>query len=246
MNIEDIVNTEEIENVVLFINDYIDSTNKIQRNWINYSDEQLWIELVSCIFGSRVRYETAHACTQHLHRQGMLNPYKITTNPEKFKNMLENEMSKPIFFPNKENNGCKYRYSKTKADYIVRTALEIYKKNNSNLKEILINCKDEYEARTNLDRNAVGVGYKQASLFLRNIYYAKNLAILDSHVIRFMILMNIVENDTKLKLYDKGEYVKLENRLYHYAVSRNKTISTLDIAIWIVMRLVQREFVIWK
>jgi N-glycosylase/DNA lyase len=81
---------------------------------------------------------------------------------------------------------------------------------------------------------------------LRNIYYSENLAILDSHVIRYMILLKLVENDAKLILSNEKTYVKLEDRLYDYASLNDKSISTLDIAIWIVMRLVQREFVIWK
>jgi N-glycosylase/DNA lyase len=246
MSIGRLVNIKEIENAVMCVSDYINHDDGIQRSWINFSEEQLWIALVSCILGSRVRFETASACVQHLDQNGLLNPLDIITNPIKFERILESEMSRPIFPSYRGNNWCRYRYSRSKAEYIVRTALEIYKKNNSNLKELLMSCQNEYEARNILSEKAIGIGYKQASLFLRNIYYSENLAILDSHVIRYMILLKLVENDAKLILSNEKTYVKLEDRLYDYASLNDKSISTLDIAIWIVMRLVQREFVIWK
>ena len=44
----------------------------------------------------------------------------------------------------------------------------------------------------------------------------------------------------------KQNYIRLEKDLLDYAISKDKPISTLDIAIWVVMRLVQREFIIWQ
>ncbi|MBA7611354.1 hypothetical protein ES703_18577 [subsurface metagenome] len=34
--------------------------------------------------------------------------------------------------------------------------------------------------------------------------------------------------------------------LYKYAISKGKSISILDVVIWVVMRLAQREFEIWQ
>lgn len=34
--------------------------------------------------------------------------------------------------------------------------------------------------------------------------------------------------------------------LYNYAISKGKSISILDVAIWVVMRSAQREFEIWQ
>lgn len=246
MNIERLVNVDEIENAVMSVSDYIDSNNGIRKNWNNFSEYKLWVILVSCILGSRVRFETANACIEHLRKNRLLMPKNIINDPKKFRKIFDEELSKPIFPPYNGNKGCRYRYSKSKADYIVRTALKIYKTDNSNLKEFLTSNQDEYETRDSLIENAVGIGYKQASLFLRNIYFAQNLAILDSHVIRYMILLEIIDNDTELKLSNKRAYIEIENHLQEYATSNNRSISTLDIAIWIVMRLVQREYIIWE
>lgn len=246
MSIDCLVNVEEIENAVMRVSDYVDNAYRDKMNWNNFSEEQLWLGLVSCILSSRVRFETAAACAQHLYQTGLLNPSRIITEPKKFERRLEKELSMPIFPPFKGSRGCRYRYSKSKANYIVRTALEIYSSGNSNLKCILVECLDEYEARNVLIDNAVGIGYKQASLFLRNIYYSENLAILDSHVIRYMTLLKMMKNCSKVKLSNKKTYLNLERQLWNYATLNDKSLSTLDIAIWIVMRLVQKEYVIWE
>ena len=81
---------------------------------------------------------------------------------------------------------------------------------------------------------------------MRNIYYSENLAILDSHVVRYMVLLKMVKNVSKLKLSNKNTYVNLESQLQNYATSNGKSLSTLDIAIWVVMRLVQKECIIWE
>jgi len=246
MSIERLVNAQEIENAVITISSHIKNKDENRIFWSDFSEEQLGCSLVSCILGSRVLYETANACTFHLYRKGLLTPSNLVANPGKFEKRLANELSKPIFPPFNKNKGRRYQYSKSKSDYIVRTAIEIYRDNNTNLKTILARCQNGYEAREILREKAIGIGYKQASLFLRNISYSENLAILDSHVMRYMVLLGMVENDTDLRPSNEKDYIKLENTLCKYAILNDKSISTLDIAIWIVMRLIQREFIIWQ
>jgi len=245
MNAKNIVTTSEIENAVIKVCKYIENnSNKNRMCWSNLSEEQLWCELVSCILGSKVLYETANSCVSHLYKLGLLHPQKIIIEQDNMEKRLENELSKPIFLHFK-NKRCKYPYPKSRSKYIVKTAVEIYKNSDTTLKDILINCKNEYEAREIIREKSAGIGYKQASLFLRNISYSNNLAILDSHVIKYMRLMNMV-TDTIFNLQNKKKYIKLEKILHNYAISRDMSISTLDIAIWVVMRLIQREFIIWQ
>ena len=246
MSIECLVNAQEIENAVITVSNHIENKDENRIFWFDFSEEQLWCSLVSCILGSRVRYETANACTFHLYRKGLLTPSNIILNPSKFEKRLANELSKPVFPPFNGNKGRRYQYSKSKSNYIVRTAIEIYQNNNTNLKGILMHCQNEYEARDILREKAIGIGYKQASLFLRNISYSENMAILDSHIIRYMVLSDMVENNANLRLSNRNDYIKLENTLCEYAILNDKSISTLDIAIWVVMRLIQREFIIWQ
>lgn len=246
MNVDNLVNVIEIENAVIRVSTYIESANEYRMRWSDLSEEQLWCELVSCILGSRVLYETAHSCVSHLFQMGLLHPLRIIAESDKTEKHLINELSKPIFPSFKKTKRCRYPYPKSRSEYIVQTAIEIYNNNETNLKNILASCKNEYEARELIREKSTGIGYKQASLFLRNISYSRNLAILDSHVIKYMVLTSIIEDNEVPNISNKANYMKLERNLLNYAVSKEKSISTLDIAIWVVMRLVRREFIIWE
>jgi len=59
----------------------------------------------------------------------------------------------------------------------------------------------------------------------------------------YMKLMKLNEDlDTKM-IANKKYYIVNERILASYAAKYNKTLASLDIAIWVVMRVVKREFV---
>jgi N-glycosylase/DNA lyase len=101
---------------------------------------------------------------------------------------------------------------------------------------ILAASANEREARDSLVRIAVGIGPKQASLFLRNIGYAANLAILDSHVLRYMRWLGMVRSIPR-SLQSVRAYEVLEAKLVAYASAIGYPLKFIDEAIWIVMRV---------
>ena len=205
---------ESIERSVLKVCDHID--NKRQPlDWYSYSEEQLWHELVSCILGSQVQYETAKGCIHHLVESGLLDIKKILRESDNAQEKISKELSKPIYPPFANNEGCRYRYPNTKAKFIVKTCLGIYNKDLS-LGLILERCSDAYEAREQLIKKCMGIGPKQASLFLRNISYCKDLAIIDSHVIDYMKLMKLNEDIDTQSIANKNQYIMNEKILLSY------------------------------
>lgn len=232
---------ESIERSVLKVCDHIDNKREFFE-WNTYSEEQLWHELVSCILGSQVQYETAKGCINHLVESGLLDIQKILRNPSNTQEKISEELSKPIYPPFENNEGCRYRYPNTKAKFIVKTCLEVYNEDSS-LGLILDRCSDAYGAREILIKKCMGIGPKQASLFLRNISYCKDLAIIDSHVIDYMKLMKLNEDIDSQNIAKKNQYLMNEQILLSYADDREKTLASLDFAIWVVMRLIKREFV---
>ena len=100
-------------------------------------------------------------------------------------------------------------------------------------------CCTDHEARDTIVCLCKGIGQKQASLFLRNIHYSDGLAILDSHVIKFMRIQGIQKNVKSSP--SKTDYIKYEASLRVYADNLGRTLAQLDVAIWIVMRVVQRD-----
>ncbi len=245
MSLASLVNTRQIENAVMSVGEKLDLRLDERTDWSELREEQLWLELVSCILGSRVFYETARACARHLMNSNLLDISKIVNHRADMERRLAIELSRPIYPPYKGRRGVRYQYPNSKSNYIIRTALEVYKDNGLSLKVILIDCQDGYEARENISELAVGIGYKQASLFLRNVIYSSELAILDTHIVRYLRLMRLVENGDKLNLSGKRNYMSVEKIFQEYAESNGMSVSSLDIAIWIVMRLVRREFAVW-
>jgi N-glycosylase/DNA lyase len=230
----------QIEKAVMKVCDSLDSHRTKIRDWKDYSEEELWFELVSCLLGSRVRYETAKACSTRLRNVGLLAIGPIVESPRRIRNRIRRELNKSIYPPFSKHRGSKYRYPKSRSKYIVRTGLQIYKKEKLTIKEFLGKNKDGNEARKALVEKCCGIGLKQASLFLRNVSFCNDLAILDSHVMRYVELLDLEKEFDDLISEDRNQYLTNENRLKMYAISKRKSLATLDIGIWTVMRVIQR------
>ena len=91
-----------------------------------------------------------------------------------------------------------------------------------------------------LVESCAGIGPKQASLFLRNIHFSDQLAVLDSHVLRFMTIAGILGPNRKSIGSIRG-YEAHEGRLRDYASGFGWSIGCLDLGIWLVMRVCQQE-----
>lgn len=80
-----------------------------------------------------------------------------------------------------------------------------------------------------LVKNIKGLGYKEASHFLRNVGY-KNYAILDFHIIDLLHDYNLIK--TKPKTLNPRIYVEIENLLSEICMENKITQSELDLILW--------------
>lgn len=211
-------------------------------SWQTSDEKSLWHELVACILGSRVQYEQSQAAASYLILNGLLDVEHLKQNSQKFEVDIAYALEQPIFPPITKLGGRKYRYPKLRANYIRRTAEKIYLQDNS-IRNILLSCQDEKDARSKIMSIAFGVGPKQASLFLRNIGYAQNLAILDTHILKYMsvvgLLPQLVQNVPSLHKYENIEQI-----LWSYAEKFKVSLAYIDTAIWVVMRTCLKENII--
>lgn len=240
MTLAHCLNKGSIETVVLKVSNEIERNNYPEEKWDKFSENELFYEMVACILGSRVRYETAKECARRLKDEGLLNRDYLLRNSILAERRIFKELKKAIYPPFKNGTGMSYPYPRSKAKFIVQTSYEIYYNQATTIKELLKNCIDEFEARDLLVETCMGIGPKQASLFLRNIYYTENLAILDTHVIQYMELQGLHHGIKKS--ITKNQYADYEKKLIAYADSLNKSLAKLDVAIWVVMRVAQRDF----
>jgi len=116
-----------------------------------------------------------------------------------------------------------HRFPNTRARYIVDA-----RKHKNSLKDIVKMFNDDNELREWLVKNVKGIGYKEASHFLRNIGYT-SFAIIDFHIIDVLTKHNIIK---KPKVLTKRKYLEIENLLREIAGKSNVNLAELDLYVW--------------
>lgn len=232
------MNTATIESAVRRICQEINPSSR-KSWWFSATEAELLFELVACILGSQVSYEVALAAAEEIRNAGLLdNPtgrYCVLVYEEAIYDILR----QPLHNPNWAPVGRRYRFARTKANHISRTLWAIQSEGGS-LQGRLGVCRTAREARRSILEVGVGIGPKQASLFLRNIGFTEELAIFDTHVLKYMSLFGLPDQDLK-QISSLRMYENLENHLQHYAKNAGYSLGCVDQAIWIVMRVYQRE-----
>jgi len=168
----------------------------------NASSDRIFEELCFCILTA---HSTAAKCIE-------------------IQSELENEiLTLPESALAKKLKKLGHRFPNMRARYIVDA-----RKYKDSLKDILTSFNDEYELREWLVKNVKGIGYKEASHFLRNIGYT-DFAIIDFHIINVLTKHKIVE---KPKVLSKKRYLKIEESLRKIARNSTLNMAELDLYLW--------------
>jgi len=120
----------------------------------------------------------------------------------------------------------KHRFHNNKAKYITNARCHI------DIKSIVQKMADEEgekQAREWLAKNVQGIGYKEASHFLRNVGY-KNIAILDRHIINLMNEEGLLNE--KPKTLNKKTYLEIEKIFEKIAQKAGMSPAELDMYMW--------------
>jgi len=117
-----------------------------------------------------------------------------------------------------------HRYPKARAKYIVE-ARRLY----GTLRDTLNGFKSVREAREWLVKNVKGLGYKEASHFLRNVGFS-NVAIIDRHILKFLADKGLIE--VLPRRLDRRSYLKLERLLSLIFCEMKVPLGELDLYLW--------------
>jgi N-glycosylase/DNA lyase len=227
--------TERLDFAIGAICQEVGAQQAIRRDWKELSEDTLFRELAACILGSRVPYEMALAATNQLAEQGLL---RFHDDDGGYLLRVEEALCQPL--SNSEWKRCRrYRFPKTRSKALASTAAAFYA-DGGNVKEWLGRFSDSMSARRGLVEKASGLGPKQASMVLRNIGFCDQLAILDSHLMRFMKLRGLADSRPGCMSTVDG-YEAIERRFLDYAARSGWPPAVLDQAIWIVMRVCSRR-----
>ena len=116
-----------------------------------------------------------------------------------------------------------HRFPNTRATFIVEA------REHANIKDIVTGFKDERKARQWIVRHVKGLGWKEASHFLRNVGY-RNVAIIDRHILRTMEKYNMIPRVPKS--LNRRFYLEYEGRLEKLAEDAGVTLAELDLYLW--------------
>ncbi len=114
-----------------------------------------------------------------------------------------------------------YRFWRIRAKYIVEARWIV-----PEIKKLF--DMDEFQARTYLVENVKGLGMKEASHFLRNTG-AKNLAILDRHILRILSTEGYI---TVPKTLTRKRYLEIESVEREIAKKVNMNLAEFDLYLW--------------
>lgn len=124
-----------------------------------------------------------------------------------------------------------HRYPNARSKYIVHSRDALNETVGMRLREKLASFADNDERRDWLvrDKAIKGLGYKEASHFLRNIGY-KGYAILDKHVLNSLAELKIIDEakppNTRFK------YLKVEGKLRQFAIDVKIDLDEMDLVLW--------------
>jgi len=121
------------------------------------------------------------------------------------------------------------RFLNKKAEFIVK-ARDLFKKNGCFSLKDCIDEKDIFKTRGWLVRNVKGIGYKEASHFLRNIGFGKDLAILDVHILKNLKGCGVI--DKIPRSLTKKEYLKTEEKMKKFCRKIRVPMAELDLLFW--------------
>ncbi len=166
------------------------------------SKEFIFGELCFCVLTANTSAELG------LMVQSKLNPYFfISSDPDILRNTLKE---------------IRYRFYNVRSRFIVQNRWIIEELPN------LLKRKDRTELRDYLVENLDGIGYKEASHFLRNVGIF-DFAILDKHILRLLaeeFAMGLLKTQTRKK------YLEIEEKFIELADSIGMKPGILDLYLW--------------
>jgi len=116
-----------------------------------------------------------------------------------------------------------YRYPNARAGFIVEA-----RKHRGQLKKTMATLHDQKELRAWIVMNVKGLGYKEASHFLRNIGF-DDLAIIDFHIVDILERHGIVK---KPKTMTPKRYMEIEGKLREMGEKAGMSLAELDLYMW--------------
>ncbi len=226
----------QIEQIDKAVNNFcfdIQQVTKLKK-WTFMTEKELTTELLNSILGSNVKYEMsityANIISDYITSQNISNSgyMDISSN---ILQLLSAKACNPIV--GKSFN--KYRFPNIATNNIVRTLKNISDKYGL-INNMINKFTDFKQLRQEMINICYGIGPKQASHFLKNVGYTCDVAIIDSHILKYLRMNSITipnsYNISSIKNYELLENIFLSNVCKKFSFP----VSIVDQSIWFIMR----------
>jgi N-glycosylase/DNA lyase len=168
-------------------------------------ESEYFYELIYCLLTPQSSAENALKVVQTL-QEGGLKEKNIDPEP---------------FLRNKKSY---IRFHKQKAKYIIEV-----KNQYPSIFKHLVDNKSSVDIRSWLVKNVRGLGWKEASHFLRNIGH-RNLAILDRHILKNLLRLGIIKQLPRT--LTANQYRSIEEKFQKFGTKIRIPIDELDLLFW--------------
>ena len=180
---------------------------EFSESFKNINNDDLFAELSFCTFTPQSKARSCWKCIEDLRSSGLL--YHADADELKC-------------------NITGVRFHNNKSRYVVKNR-ELFMSMDFK-KFILENSKDIIKLRKWLVLNIKGYSFKEASHFLRNVGYGSDIAILDRHILKNLVLYRVIEGIPKA--INEKTYLEIEDKMKVFSKDINIPMHHLDIVMW--------------
>jgi N-glycosylase/DNA lyase len=175
-----------------------------EATWECGTDESIFRELVFCLLTPQSKARSCWSAVERLTECNLITEGAAAQISENLRGV---------------------RFHHTKARRVVGA-----RKHLDGLKARIAGFESPIQAREWLANNVVGMSYKEASHFLRNIGMGRDLAILDRHILKNLVLLGVIIEIPK-SLSPK-RYLEIEQSMREFCRKNGFGMADLDMVLW--------------
>ena len=177
--------------------------------WENGTNKDIHIELSFCILTPQSK---------------ALNAWQAITNLKKDDLIYTGKAEELVEFLNI------VRFKNNKAKYLVELREQMTKNDELITKDFFNTLPTVTEKREWIVKNIKGMSYKEASHFLRNIGFGENIAILDRHILKNLVKLEVI--DELPKTLTPKLYLEIEEKMRNYCEFVKIPMDEMDLLLW--------------
>lgn len=182
-----------------------------QNIWKNGTNEDIHLELSFCILTPQSK---------------AINAWKAITNLKENNLIFKGNVEEIVEYLNI------VRFKNNKAKYLVELREQMMDKKTKKVmtKDFFSTIPNVYEKRNWIVKNIKGMSYKEAGHFLRNVGFGQEIAILDRHILKNLLKLEVIEELPKT--LGPKQYLEIEERMKKYCKFVKIPMDEMDLLLW--------------